>query len=64
MAENSVESYRGDIQDFLQYNTKAIAEYAPEDITEYLATLSGLGLANTSWPVKGGSQAVLWLFTG
>jgi integrase/recombinase XerD len=48
MAENSVESYRGDIQDFLQYNTKAIADYTPEDITEYLATLSGLGLANTS----------------
>lgn len=48
MAENSVESYRGDIRDFLLYNTRAIVDYTPEDITEYLATLAGLGLANTS----------------
>ncbi|MFO8144377.1 MAG: tyrosine recombinase [Candidatus Syntrophosphaera sp.] len=48
MAENSVESYRRDVLDFLLWKTKKISSYGAQDITEYLAELVEAGLVNTS----------------
>ncbi|MGC9361967.1 MAG: tyrosine-type recombinase/integrase, partial [Candidatus Syntrophosphaera sp.] len=48
MAENSVESYRRDVLDFLVWKTKSISAYDTRDVTEYLADLMETGLVNTS----------------
>jgi integrase/recombinase XerD len=48
MAENSVESYRRDVQDFLFWKPQSIGAYTPADITAYLTDLMDIGLVNTS----------------
>ena len=48
MAENSVESYRRDVRDFLEYNPQHLYEYTAQDITGYLTDLLEAGLVNTS----------------
>ncbi|MFO7660117.1 MAG: tyrosine-type recombinase/integrase, partial [Candidatus Cloacimonadaceae bacterium] len=48
MAENSVQSYRTDLVDFLSYNSKLVESYTASDIVSYFVTLQSLGLVNTS----------------
>ncbi len=48
MAKNSIESYKSDIRDFLQYSEKDISSYQTADIVKYLLVLQELGLVNTS----------------
>ncbi len=48
MAENSVESYRRDLEDFLRYSPKVLTSYTASDIVSYFVTLQSIGLVNTS----------------
>lgn len=48
MAENSVESYRRDMEDFLRYNPKPVTGFTASDIVSYFVTLQSIGLVNTS----------------
>jgi len=48
MAENSVQSYSTDIEDFLRYNPKSVESFTARDIVSYFVTLQSLGLVNTS----------------
>ncbi len=48
MAENSVESYRGDISDFLGWKALPIPQYTAAHLSAYLAELMDAGLVNTS----------------
>lgn len=48
MAKNSIDSYRQDIRDFLQFSQKDISKYQADDISKYLLTLQELGLVGTS----------------
>jgi integrase/recombinase XerD len=48
MAENSVESYRRDLMDFLRYNPKPLSGFTANDIVSYFVTLQRIGLVNTS----------------
>jgi integrase/recombinase XerD len=48
MAENSVESYRRDMEDFLRYNPKAVTSFMASDVVSYFVTLQSIGLVNTS----------------
>jgi len=48
MAENSVESYRRDMEDFLRYNPKSITSFTASDVVSYFVTLQSIGLVNTS----------------
>jgi len=48
MAENSVESYRRDIRDFLLWRPLPVDAYAAADLTAYLSELAEIGLVNTS----------------
>lgn len=48
MAKNSIDSYKGDIRDFLLYSVKDISHYKTDDVVKYLLALQELGLVNTS----------------
>jgi len=48
MAENSVESYRRDIFDYLGWNGRPIEEHQAEQVSKYLVELMEAGLVNTS----------------
>jgi integrase/recombinase XerD len=48
MAQNSVESYRSDLEDFLRYKPKSVFNYTAGDIVSYFVTLQSIGLVNTS----------------
>jgi len=48
MAANSIDSYRRDIRDFLQYQPKEIAIYTTADLMDYLILLQEIGLENSS----------------
>lgn len=48
MAENSVESYRRDMEDFLRYHPKPVTAFTAGDIVSYFVTLQSIGLVNTS----------------
>ncbi|MCB5245989.1 MAG: site-specific tyrosine recombinase/integron integrase [Candidatus Cloacimonadaceae bacterium] len=48
MAENSVDSYRRDVIDFLESYPHPISEYTAQDVTNYLTDLKNIGLVNTS----------------
>lgn len=48
MAENSVESYRRDVLDYLGWNGLPIEKHQAEQVGKYLAELVGAGWVNTS----------------
>lgn len=48
LAENSVESYRRDIRDFLGWNPLPLEQYTAKHLSEYLAELMEAGLMNSS----------------
>jgi integrase/recombinase XerD len=48
MAQNSVDSYRRDLEDFLRYKPKPVASFRAGDIVSYFVTLQAIGLVNTS----------------
>ena len=48
MAENSVESYRRDVLDFLGWNELRIGQYRAEHVSRYLAELLEAGLVYAS----------------
>jgi len=48
MAENSVQSYRTDLEDFLRFDPRQVESYTAKDIVSYFVTLQSLGLVNTS----------------
>ncbi len=48
MAENSVDSYRRDIADFLGFDLQAIGDYESHHIVNYLHALHQIGLENTT----------------
>lgn len=48
MAENSIESYKRDIRDFLLFDSKPIETYTHEHLVKYMASLSEVGLVSTS----------------
>ncbi|MDP2172197.1 MAG: tyrosine recombinase [Candidatus Cloacimonadaceae bacterium] len=48
MAENSIESYKRDIRDFLEFCPKAVEQYVADDLVQYLIALSDTGLVSTS----------------
>lgn len=48
MADNTVESYKSDLEDFLRYNPKPVTGFVASDIVSYFVTLQSIGLVNTS----------------
>jgi len=48
MAANSIDSYRRDIRDFLQYQHEDITAYTTADLMDYLLLLQEIGLENSS----------------
>ena len=48
MAQNSVDSYSSDLEDFLRYNPKSLTSFTASDIVSYFVTLQSIGLVNTS----------------
>jgi integrase/recombinase XerD len=48
MAQNSVDSYRRDLEDFLRYKPKSLATFRADDIVSYFVTLQSIGLVNAS----------------
>lgn len=48
MAENSIESYKRDIRDYLEFCPKAVDQHVADDLVRYLIALSDIGLVSTS----------------
>ncbi|MDZ4182604.1 MAG: site-specific integrase, partial [Candidatus Cloacimonadaceae bacterium] len=48
MAENSIESYKRDIRDYLEFCPKAVEQHVADDLVKYLIALSDIGLVSTS----------------
>jgi len=48
LAQNTIDSYRRDVADFLAYTTKSLPRYQADDLVRYFISLQQIGLISTS----------------